>query len=93
MSSGYQAFKEAQAVLEVQLAVASQAFREVADEAFRKIPRGPMGLTPDPVKAMPEYQAAKAAYDAAFAALRDFNGKYVKIFKAEIQAERREKYK
>ena len=64
----------------------------MADEAFKTFPRGPMGLTPDPVKAMPEYRAACAAYDKAFAALRDYNGKFTKAFKAEYAAERAQKY-
>jgi len=88
VSSAYQAFKEAQAVLEQQVASTT--------EAFRKIPgvgSGPMGLTPDHIRLSPEYRNAKAAFEAAFAALRNFNGKYIKIFKAEIAAERREKRK
>ena len=32
-----------------------------------------MGLTPDSVKASPEWQAAKAAWTEAFSALRAFN--------------------
>ena len=49
---------------------------------------GPMGLTPDHVKASPEWKAYRLAYDTAFAALRNFNGSFVKTFKAEIRAER-----
>lgn len=36
---------------------------------------GPMGLTPAAVRATPEWQAAKRAADAAFAALRAHNAK------------------
>lgn len=36
-----------------------------------------MGLTPDHVKATPEWQAAKQAYEAAFAKLRSYNTKKV----------------
>ncbi len=50
---------------------------------------GPMGLTPDHVKATPEWKAYRIAHDTAFAALRNFNGWYVKTFKKEIRAERR----
>ena len=52
-----------------------------------------MGMAPDFVKAMPEWQKAKKEYDKAFAELRNFNGWYVKTFKKEISAERKEKYK
>lgn len=34
---------------------------------------GTMGLTPDSVKASPEYKQAKAEYSAAFARVRAFN--------------------
>lgn len=37
---------------------------------------GPMGLTPDTVKATAEWQQAKQAYDKAFQALRAFNTTY-----------------
>lgn len=50
---------------------------------------GAMGLTPDDVKASPEWQAAKRAYDAAFAALRQFNQRFTKDFAQDIRAERR----
>jgi len=63
-----------------------------ASEALNAVPgigSGPMGLTPDAVRATPEYRTAKAAFDAAFAALRDFNGKFNKQFAAELRAERR----
>lgn len=39
---------------------------------------GAMGLTPDVVKARPDYRAAKAESDRAFAALRAFNGAHAK---------------
>ena len=46
--------------------------REAA-AALAAFPRGPMGLTPDSVKASPEWQAAKAAWTEAFSALRAYN--------------------
>lgn len=52
-----------------------------------------MGMTPDHVKAVPEWQQAKKDFDQAFAQLRNFNGWYVKTFKKEIAQERKEKYK
>jgi hypothetical protein len=50
--------------------------------------KSPIGLTPDHVKASPEWQAAKLAYDRAFAALRTFNGVYTRRFARELRAER-----
>ena len=50
---------------------------------------GPMGLTPGHVRAAPEWQAAKREADAAFEALRSFNETYVRRFRREIAAERR----
>ncbi len=44
-----------------------------ASAALQQFPRGLMGLTPDEVKASPEYQAAKTRYGLAFARLRKWN--------------------
>lgn len=49
---------------------------------------GPMGLTPAAVRATPEWQNAKHAADAAFAALRAFNEEYTRRFKREIAQDR-----
>lgn len=46
------------------------------------------GLTPDHIKATPEWRAARARYDSAFAALRAFNQRFVKAFARELRAER-----
>jgi hypothetical protein len=51
-------------------------------------PKGPMNLTPDHVRATPEWQAAKSAADRAFQAFRNFNGMMVKAFPNELKAER-----
>lgn len=64
------------------------ASRRLDDFVDAQGPRGPMNLTPDHVKAMPEYKALKAASDQAFQALRTFNGPYVKKFKKELAAYR-----
>lgn len=53
---------------------------------------GPMGLTPDDVKASPAWRTAKAAFDQAFARLRRFNAGFVKTYRAEIKAERRARF-
>jgi hypothetical protein len=49
--------------------------------------KGPMGLTPDFVRAMPEYRPLKNEVDLKFNALRNFNAVYVKKFKKEISAD------
>lgn len=56
-------------------------------EVFPK--NGPMGLTPDHVRATPEFRAAKQAFDIAFANLRAFNAHFTKFYAAELRAERR----
>jgi len=56
--------------------------------ALAAFPTGPMGLTPDAVRATPEWKAAYAANESAMTALRDFNGPYTKKFKKEIIAAR-----
>lgn len=50
--------------------------------------KGPMGLTLDAVRAMPEFVALNKAYAVAFATLRSFNGVYCKKFAKEIRAAR-----
>lgn len=54
---------------------------------------GPMGLTPDSVRARPDYQEAKREADKAFADLREYNAWFVKQFKKEYRAWRRERDK
>ncbi|MDT8992775.1 hypothetical protein RQP54_18020 [Curvibacter sp. APW13] len=61
------------------------------NDFLAKHPKGPMGLTPDAVKKLPEYIELKAAYDRAAQALRAFNTVYPKRFAKEIRAERRAK--
>lgn len=51
-------------------------------------PKGPMGLTPDEVKATPAYRSARTECDRAFAELRNFNGWYTKTFRRERRLER-----
>jgi len=48
---------------------------------------GLMGMTPEAVRATPEWKAAKHAADKAFAAFRAFNAGYVKRFKRELADE------
>lgn len=63
-----------------------------ADKTLRAIPSygtGAMGMTPDAVRATPEWKAATANTGATFRKLQDFNRVFVKQFAAEIRAERR----
>lgn len=62
-----------------------------AQAAIDAFPRGPMGLTPDAVRATPEWRAAKTRVDKAFARLRAFNAVFVKRFAKELRAERDER--
>ena len=47
-----------------------------------------MGLTPDHIRVLPEWRAAKVRGDKAFKALQNFNVVYVKTFKKELAAQR-----
>jgi len=78
--------KQSKTMLENALDVADKVLK-----AFNQYGKSGMGMTPDFVKAMPEWQQAKKEFDKAFAELRNFNGWYVKTFKKEIAAERKEK--
>lgn len=80
--------KQSKTILENSLDAADKALK-----AFDQYGKNQMGMTPDFVKAMPEWQQAKKEYNKAFAELRNFNGWYIKTFKKEISAERKEKYK
>lgn len=73
--------KQCQAYLEAAL--------YVCDSAMKGFPRGPMGLTPDDVKASDTWKAAKKSYDKAFNSLREFNGLFVKKYKKELAQERK----
>lgn len=59
---------------------------------FDKYGEGVMGMTPDHVRAMSEWQLAKRNFQESFNKLREFNGWYVKAFKKELLAERRNRY-
>lgn len=67
-----------------------------ASRNFKAIPgvgSGPMGLTPDDVRARPDYRIAKEAMDKAFAALRAFNAPFVKKYAKQLRTERNERRK
>ncbi len=85
--SKYNLAKQAKIALESALDSAGKSLK-----AFDSYGKSAMGMTPDFVKAMPEWKQAKQNFDKAFAELRAFNGWFVKEFKKEIAAERKEKY-
>jgi|SRR5580692_5773417 hypothetical protein len=67
---------------------AAEAESKAAGKVLDTFPKLANGLTPDAVKALPEYKAAKARYNAAFAHERAVNTWFVKNFHKEIRAER-----
>jgi hypothetical protein len=54
---------------------------------------GPMGLTPDFVKAMPEFKELKRNFEVSFEKLRQINQFVSKNFKKELREERKNRYK
>lgn len=83
-SSAFEGAKAELALIEKEMAA--------AEAAMRAFPRGAMGLPPESVRLSPEYRAAKARTDKAFARLRAFNAVYVKRFAKELRAERAKRY-
>lgn len=79
----YEEAKALKAVIEAQNHIHSEVVK-----FFDKYGKTALGLTPDFVKAMPEYKEARTAYDLSFAKLRAFNGWFVKRFKKECAADR-----
>lgn len=73
--------------LDAMLKEALGALRELTDDLAGDTPRV-MGLTPDHVKANPDWRAAKSKADALFQALRTFNGFYVRHFRRELAVSR-----
>lgn len=49
---------------------------------------GPMGLTPDAVRATPEWQKANSDYQKAFAEERAYNEHFLKTYAKEYKADR-----
>jgi len=58
---------------------------------FDELGKTSMGLTPDHVKALPEWKVAKNSFDSSFAELREFNTFFIKTFKKEYAIERQNK--
>ena len=87
LPAGSSAFEEAKAEHDL-------IEREVnaANEALQTFPKSPRGGVRDDVRATPEFQAANARFQRAFARLRAFNTIYVKRFDKELRAERDRRY-
>lgn len=84
MARTYAQAKERQARLDAECSRAGRALKALSGG-------GPMGLTPEGVRATPAWKAAKRAADVAFAELRKFNATYVRRYKREIAEDRRRK--
>lgn len=84
----YEEAKAHQKKLEEKNTADSEALR-----AFDKYGKTEMGLTPDHVKAMPEWRKAKQDFNISFSELRTYNSWFVKTFKKERAMERRNRYK
>lgn len=65
---------------------------DFANKALGKYPKGDMGLTPDIIKRMPQWQADKRAFETSMRNLREFNTvmlrKHRKEYRKHIQDKR-----
>lgn len=61
-----------------------------ASSDLNKYPVGPMGLTPDSVKASPEWRRDQANFEIAFKALQTYNKWFCKRWKKELSAFRQQ---
>ncbi len=83
--SDYIQAKERRDQLEAAVQLTGRALRELSGG-------GPMGMTPESVRATPKWRAAKREADAAMAALQAFNTVFVRRFKKEIAEDRKRRY-
>ena len=58
---------------------------DFANRALAKYPKGDMGLTPDIIKRMPQWQADKRAFEASMRNLREFNTVMLRKYKREYR--------
>lgn len=63
--------------------------RDASDRLRALSGGGPMGLTPDDVRASPEWRAAKADFDEAFSVERAFNQAFLRAFGRQYREMRR----
>ena len=62
------------------------AHSKVLNKALAAVPghaSGPMGLTPDHIRATPEWKKAKSALDKHFAELQNYNKAFVKMHRGK----------
>lgn len=76
---------------------AKQRLQDHCDSASAELKKfdvhkGPMGLMPDHIKFSDDYRRVKVNFDTAFEALRKYNLHFNRLYKADIQAERRAKW-
>jgi len=64
-----------------------------ADRVLQTFPKSPIGGVSDEVRSTPEFRAASARFQKAFARLRSFNKIYTKRFDKELRAERAARYR
>lgn len=57
---------------------------DITSDRLQAYPRGPLGLTPDDVKASAAWKLDNQAYLIAFNALRNFNASYTKLYSEEL---------
>lgn len=74
----FQAALKQYATLTIQADEASEALNQVAGSE-----KGPLGLTPDHIKVMPEYRAAVADFRAKQEAAKSFCKAFLKAYKKE----------
>jgi len=65
---------------------------DAADVVLKAFPRSPLGGASEAARATPEFRAANARFQKAFAALRAFNAVFTKRFAKELRAERSKRY-
>lgn len=86
----YATFRTTADCLSNQVSEAGSALAAVRDQIAAELgiaPSGPLGLTPDAIRARPAWRAAKLALDNAFHALRQHNGRHAKRFAKETRAD------
>lgn len=66
---------------------------QVHSDELKKFEKNSMGFTPDHIRNTPDFRKAKNDYDRSFIELRNFNGWFMKAFKKEYAADRRNRYK
>lgn len=86
----YAIFKTSAEILRQRVSAAGQELETISGAIACElgIPRqGALGLTPDAIKARPEWRAARLKLETAFSDLRRLNGMYASRFKQEIRAD------